>query len=282
MRTRTLLTAFACSIPVALLASTIHAAPSSLREPDTPGVAAAPAAIATCPEAGAPATAVPPPPVGCDPTGPIVALGDSVTYGYGVTMVAYSTPPAGAWPAVLQQLVGIPVVNAGVNGDTAYSTLHPSTPGFGHRPPALQLPALLALHPRLVIVGFGMAEAVYGVPIPTAAADLDALLRALGDVPTVIVGGHIDCAVIRICRGGDGVRYTSAWDDQLRVVAARHHSGLVLDVGAGLAAAGEMTDELHPDLRGYQVMAARIAPAVTDRLAAAARGWPSGGRLLPS
>ncbi|HEY2703996.1 MAG TPA: GDSL-type esterase/lipase family protein [Candidatus Dormibacteraeota bacterium] len=281
MWTRTLLTALACSIPVALLASTIHAAPS-VEEPDTPAVAAARAAIATCPEAGAPVTAVPPPPVGCDPTGPIVALGDSDTYGYGVTMVAYSTPPPGAGPAVVQQLLGIPVVNAGVNGDTALSTLRPSTPGFGHRPAALQLPALLALHPRLVIVGFGMAEAVYGVPIPTAAADLDALLRALGDVPTVIVGSHVDCSAIRICRGGDGVRYTSAWDDQLRVVAARHHSGLVLDVEAGLAAAGEMTDELHPTLRGYRVMAGRIAPVVGDRLAAASRGWRSGGRLLHS
>lgn len=174
------------------------------------------------------------------------------------------------------------MVNAGVNGDTAFSTLHPSTPGFGHRPAALQVPALLALHPRLVIVGFGMAEAVYGVPVATAVADLDSLLRALGDVPTVIVGSHVDCSVIRICRGGDGVRYTSAWDDQLRIIAARHRSGLVLDVEAGLAAAGDMTDELHPNLRGYRVMADRITPVVRDRLAVAARGWRSGGRLLHS
>jgi lysophospholipase L1-like esterase len=279
---RTLLTALACSVAVAVLATTSHAAPS-VRVPDAPEVAAARAAIATCPGAGAaPVTAVPAPASGCDPTGPIVALGDSVTYGYGVTMTAFSTPPAGAWPAVLHQLVGIPVVNAGVNGDTADTVLHPSTPGFGHRPAALQVPALLALHPRLVIVGFGMAEAVYGIPIARAAADLDTLLRTLGDVPTVIVGSHVDCSEIRICRGGDGVRYTSAWDDELRIIAARHHSGLVLDVQSGLAADGGMTDTLHPNLHGYQVMASRMAPVVRDRLAAASRGWLSGGRLLHS
>jgi lysophospholipase L1-like esterase len=278
MPMRAVLVALASSIPVSLLLiSNIHAA-APARAPEAQPAQVAPVArtaIATCPEPGVAAgVRVPAAAVGCDPTGPIVALGDSVTYGYGVTMTAYSTPPHGSYPWDLQRMLGIPVVNAGVNGDTAYSALHPSTPGFGHRPPALQLPALLALHPRLVIVEFGMAEAVYGWPMEGAATHLDALLSAIGDVPSVIVGTHIDCSALRICLGGDGVRYTDAWDQQLRALAARHRSGLVLDIEGGLAAAGDMADGLHPNLHGYQVMAGRIAPAVQDRLSRAASGGP--------
>ena len=287
MPIRTVLAALVSGIPVSLLLiSTIHAAAPAptagppLPPPPPPPAVARPA-IATCPEPGEPATA-PLTSVGCDPMGPIVALGDSVTYGYGATMVAYSTPPPGSYPSDLQRQLGIPVINAGVNGDTAYSVLHPSTPGFGHRPPSLQLPALLAQRPRLVIVELGMAEAVYGWPISRASADLDALLTAIGDVPTVIVGSHTDCSVLKICLGGDGVRYTDAWDDQLRILAARHHSGLVLDVENGLQAAGDLTDVLHPNLRGYLVIAERIAPAVHERLAQSARGGRSGGSLLNS
>jgi lysophospholipase L1-like esterase len=278
MPMRTVLVALASSIPVSLLLmSNIHAA-APARAPEAQPAQVSPVArttIATCPQPGVAAPVpVPAPAVGCDPTGPIVALGDSVTYGYGVTMTAYSTPPRGSYPSDLQRILGIPVVNAGVNGDTAYSALHPSTPGFGHRPPALQLPALLALHPRLVIVEFGMAEAVYGWPLDASAAHLDSLLSAIGDVPTVIVGTHIDCGALKICLGGDGVRYTDVWDQQLRALAARHHSGLVLDVERGLAAAGDMADALHPNLHGYQVMAGRIAAAVQERLSRAASGGP--------
>ncbi|HEX3605781.1 MAG TPA: GDSL-type esterase/lipase family protein [Candidatus Dormibacteraeota bacterium] len=277
---RAILSAAVTAIPAAMLVGTIHAAPAaSLPAPvaTLPGpaaVAVARAAITSCPPAAA---------SGCDPSGPIVAIGDSVTYGYGATMVAYSTPPATSWPADLERTLGVPVVNAGVNGDTAYSVLHPTAQGFGHRPPALQLPALLALHPRLVVVGFGMAEAVYGWPQSEAVADLDTLLGAIGDIPTVILGSHVDCAGQPFCHsqashfdGGSG------WDAELRALAARHHSGLLLDSQAGLAAAGDMEDALHPNAAGYRVLAARIAPVVRDRLAAASAGHPAGGRLLHS
>lgn len=263
---RAALAALATAVPAALLVGTIHAAPAAPGPGPAPGTATAvarPAAV-TCP------------PPSCDPTGPIVAIGDSVTYGYGATTVAYSTPPTTSWPADLGRILGIPVVNAGVNGDTADSALHPGSPGFGHRPVALQLPALLALRPRLVIVGFGMAEAVYGRPVADAVAGLDALLRAVGDIPTVIVGSHVDCAGLSFCRSRAS-RYTTTWDTELRTLAARHHSGLVLDSEGGLAAAGEMADALHPNAAGYRVMAARIAAVVRDRLPAASGGAGSTG-----
>lgn len=281
MNTRTVLVALATSIPVSLLllGSNIHAAPATAPAPappvqqasTAPPPPAAPPVIASCPAL---------PAADCPSTGPIVALGTSITYGYGVTMTAYSTPPAGSYPADLQAMLGIPVVNAGVNGETAYGALHPDAPGYGHRPTDLQLPALLALRPRLVIIEYGLAEAAYGWPMEDAATYLDQLVGAVGDIPTVIVGEHLDCSLVTFCRGATDVKYTGAWDDALREIAARHHSGLVLDATAGLAAAGETIDGLHPDLRGYRILAGRIEPVVAARLAGAARGDNSGGSIV--
>jgi lysophospholipase L1-like esterase len=212
-------------------------------------------------------TAVPTP----APMGPIVALGDSITYGYGagVTLAPYGPAPAGSYPWDMAGDLGVPVVNAGVSGTMAREVLDPATQPAITRPLALQLPALLALHPRLMVVGFGTNEALQGVTIEQASADLDQLLKriAAAGVPLVIVGTHVDC-VVAACPGSQQV-YTGAWDAALSALAARYHAGLVLDVEHGLTAAAEMTDVVHPDAAGYVIVAQRVGAVVRSRLALA-------------
>lgn len=69
--------------------------------------------------------------------GTILALGDSLTYGYGSSGEAHS------YPALLAQASGRQVINAGINGDTSHGAL-------------ARLPALLQEHqPALVLIGIG-------------------------------------------------------------------------------------------------------------------------------
>lgn len=96
------------------------------------------ASLAACDHAAPPAKPVP-------PGATVLALGDSLTAGNGA-------PPEAAYPAVLAQLTGWRVVNAGVSGDTAAQGLQ-------------RLPALLAEHqPALVLLSLGGNDLLRRLP----------------------------------------------------------------------------------------------------------------------
>lgn len=252
--------------------ATAPLAPEPTPEP-TPVPTAVPTAVPTPLPTRAPAprpTPAPTPRPTAEPLGPIVALGDSLTYGYGagVTMDPYGPAPALSYPWDMARDLGIPVVNAGIVGTSAHEVLDVSSE-TEPRPLNLQLPALLALHPRLMVVGFGTNEANRGWPIPRAVSDLGQLLGiiAAAHVPIVLVGTHVDCTVepCQTAAGSSPQTYTIAWDAALTTLAAEYHAGLVLDVEQGFAAA-DMSDWIHCTAQGYQLMADRIEAVVRTRL----------------
>ena len=65
----------------------------------------------------------------------IVAFGDSITYGYGVALEE-------SYPAQLQKLLGVEVVNAGISGEESAEGL-------------VRLPSLLEAKPKVVILCHG-------------------------------------------------------------------------------------------------------------------------------
>lgn len=83
----------------------------------------------------------------------VLALGDSITYGTGAT-------PETSYPAVLAQLTGWHVINAGVPGDTSAQALE-------------RLPDLLAQHsPQLVLVSIGGNDLLRQMPVDSLRANL--------------------------------------------------------------------------------------------------------------
>src|SRR6058998_467101 len=90
----------------------------------------------------------------------VIAFGDSLTAGYG----------AGTgedYPTRLSALIGEPVINAGVSGDTTGSAL-------------ARLDAdVLARDPRIVIVGLGGNDFLGGVPIASTDTNLREIVRKI-------------------------------------------------------------------------------------------------------
>ncbi len=257
----------------------IQSSPVSLGVPVTrpPRIASPP------PPAGTGAVAAAPAP-GPDP---IIALGDSITYGYGTGAgaSAFGPPPTHSYPWYLARDLGIPVVNAGVSGTTAYGLLDPTNPADSRRPASLRLPALLAMHPRLVVLGFGSNEAVRGWPIRETAHHLDLLLGRFdaASVPVVLLGTHIDC-VMMPCPTAPGSfrqRYTNDWDAALGWLAAKHGAQAVVDVEKGFTP-DELTDWIHPSSLGYSLIARRVGPAVLRALAGERPSAPSTAATTPS
>ncbi|HEY2705478.1 MAG TPA: GDSL-type esterase/lipase family protein [Candidatus Dormibacteraeota bacterium] len=258
------------------VAHSVSAVVSALARERARAAESAPAAPVIAPRPVAvwqPPPAPPPPPssTAAAPTtgpNPIIALGDSLTFGWGrgASSAPYGPAPAHSYPWYVEQDLGVPVINAGISGTTAREVLDPASEPHHPRPASLQLPALLARHPRLVILSFGSNEVQRGWPVSQTAADLDRLLaRVTGTgVPVLVVGTHVDCEADP-CQGPSPgytrQRYLSNWDAALSQLASRYQAGLVLDVERGFGR-DDLTDWIHPTALGYWRMAQRIEPEV--------------------
>jgi len=102
----------------------------------------------------------------------IAAFGDSLSAGFGVE-------PGKSFPDDLQRLIDAAgyryrVVNLGVSGDT-------TTDGVE------RLPAVLAIHPAIVILEFGGNDGLRGLPVVSAQKNLAAMVEALRKAGAQIV-----------------------------------------------------------------------------------------------
>ena len=167
----------------------------------------------------------------------VIAFGDSLVEGVGAT-------PGRDFPSLLSSRIGVPIVNAGRRGDTTAAAL------------ARLETAVLSRDPRVVVVLLGGNDFLRRVPKEQTFANLDAIvgrIRARG-AAVVVVGLSLG-----ILTDGYGDRYED--------LARRQSAGLVPDVLDGIIGRPElMADQIHPNDRGYDLMAERIEPALRDLL----------------
>ena len=164
----------------------------------------------------------------------IVCLGDSITVGVG-------RGDGPTYPERLAELLGVPVISAGVPGDTAAEG-------------RARLPMVLDQDPWLVIVELGGNDLLRRVPRERTEEDLAAIVEAVLDAgavpmlvavdnPMPIVGGHLGEVYERL-----GDRYGVPVVD-----------GVLRDV---LGDRSLKSDEIHPNAAGY----AKLAEAVVDEV----------------
>ena len=99
----------------------------------------------------------------------VLALGDSLTYGYGAA-------PTAAYPVQLATLTGWKVINGGVSGDTTADAL-------------ARLPELMRQHPKLVIISIGGNDFLRKLPESTTRANIGKILQTVqtASIPAVLV-----------------------------------------------------------------------------------------------
>jgi acyl-CoA thioesterase-1 len=187
----------------------------------------------------------------------IVALGDSLTAGYGLNGNA-------AFPARLQAALrarghtGVSIVNAGVSGDTTSGGLQ-------------RLDWSVPQGTDAVIVELGANDALRGVDPKVTKAALDRILARLAarHIPVLLAGMKAPRNM--------GPDYVRAFDAIYPALASTHQVVFYPFFLAGVAADPELNqaDGLHPNAAGVDVIVARMLPSVEKLIGRARNGHGS-------
>jgi acyl-CoA thioesterase-1 len=188
----------------------------------------------------------------------IVAFGDSLTAGYGLSQGDGFVPQLQAW--LDDQGVDATVMNAGVSGDTTAGGL--ARVGWTLTPDV-----------DAMIVALGGNDYLRGIDPAVSKANLDGILaeaQAAG-VEMLLVGLSVG--------GNYGRDYKQAFEGMYAELAAKYNVPLYADFAAGIRADAGMgdgmtnflqADGIHPNAEGVTLIVAAMGPAVAG-LAASAR-----------
>jgi acyl-CoA thioesterase I len=176
-------------------------------------------------------------------SGTIVAVGDSLTAGYGI-------PESEAYPAQLERKLHQAgyrwkVVNAGISGETSSGTLS-------------RIDWVLKLQPDIVILEIGANDGLRGVEPQLVQENIDKIVTRLDSRGVVVV-----LAGMEMLRNL-GVAYTSRFSKIYPAVAKEHELILVPFFLAKVAGERELNlhDGIHPTGKGYTTVTDTVFPYV--------------------
>ena len=177
----------------------------------------------------------------------IVALGDSLTAGFGVA-------PDEAFPARLEERLrregyACRVVNAGVSGDTSAGGLR-------------RVDWVLRTKPDVVIVALGANDGLRGLSVSSLRDNLEAIVRRVQ-----ASGARVLMAGMRM-PPNYGAAFTEEFAAAYRDVARRTGIPLLPFLLDGVAAnpALNLPDGIHPNADGHRIIADRVWPHVKPLL----------------
>jgi acyl-CoA thioesterase-1 len=175
----------------------------------------------------------------------LIALGDSLTHGYGLAQDEGFVPQLQRWLAA--QGADVEVVNMGVSGDT--------TAGGRAR-----LDWALADGADAVILELGGNDLLRGIDPATSRGNLDAMLAELQarDIPVLLAGLEAPLNY--------GPEYKEAFETMYAELAEEHgaifYPSFLEGVGPGLM----QPDGIHPNAEGVAAIVEAIGPEVLELL----------------
>jgi len=181
----------------------------------------------------------------------IVALGDSLTSGYGIGREA-------AFPAVLQQKLAAAgfdyeIVNAGVSGDTSTGALR-------------RLSRALDGDVRVLIVSIGANDGLRGVPVATMKSNIDRIISTAHERGISVVLCGMETPPMR------GMDYSVAFHNAFTDLAAKYRVMFVPFLLKDVILDANMLqpDHVHPNAAGARRIADNVWPYLEGVLRALA------------
>jgi lysophospholipase L1-like esterase len=159
----------------------------------------------------------------------IVCFGDSLTAGYGAE-------EGKDYPSVLRDQVDLPVINAGVAGDTTGGALNRLDRD------------VLSHDPKIVILTLGGNDYLNRVPKEETLKNMEAIVDRIQSGGALVV-----LAAVQTGLWGD------AYADDYKKLARQKHFVLIPNVLKGILFDPRYKyDQIHPNSEGYRIMAGRI------------------------
>lgn len=159
----------------------------------------------------------------------IICFGDSITKGEGST-------EGNDFPSLLSQKLNMPVINAGVSGDTTQDALDRINQD------------VLQRDPRMVIVEFSGNDFLHGVPKKVTFDNLDEVVVRILRKKAMVV-------LVEVAAGNFGDDYYQGFQE----IADRRGALLIPNIMKGIFANSSLkSDEIHPNDAGYRIIADRI------------------------
>lgn len=159
----------------------------------------------------------------------IVCLGDSLTSGVGAS-------PGMDYPSQLSGLIGAAVINAGIPGDTTGNALKRLDRD------------VLSKSPGIVLVILGLNDIADEVPGEVIFANLGKIIRRIQAKGAMVVVGGIDVP-----------RFGKGFERPYRQLCEETGALLIPNIYEGIMGHEDlMSDALHPNDKGYQIIAERF------------------------
>jgi len=163
----------------------------------------------------------------------IICFGNSLTLGIGAST-------GNDYPSILAKQIELPVINAGQAGDTTQDALKRLKRDVLNR------------DPRLVVVEFGGNDFLQGVPKEITLKNLEKIIESIQETKAMVVLVEVRTAII-------GDKYLSGF----KKIAGQRGAYLIPNVLKGIMTNSNLkSDHIHPNNKGYKIMAARILKAL--------------------
>jgi acyl-CoA thioesterase-1 len=179
----------------------------------------------------------------------LVCLGNSLTAGYGATTPGVDDKSK-SYPAYLQNKINIPVINAGVSGNTTSQGLSRVNSD------------VLSKNPQIVIIELGANDLFQGVPITTTKDNLQKIINIINNGNRKIyIAKFFTETVARDMAANLGINnyaiqteIINQYNNMYDTLALSNNVILINDIWDGVWGM-YMSDDVHPNAAGYEIMA---------------------------
>lgn len=160
----------------------------------------------------------------------VVALGDSLTFGYSVNREV-------AYPAILANLTGWNIVNAGINGNTSANVL-------------ARVDTIIAQKPDLVLLSVGGNDVLRRVPSQVTATNITATVQQLkaANISVILIAQPYFSASALFGRASDNPIYASIAKSEGIPLYSKRWSEVISNDAL-------KSDQIHANAAGYRYFA---------------------------